>query len=77
MNTWLVSLVRYSGPFNLNLREEVFRNIENKTRKLIYMLMIAQSDGAVEYTDFFSAKGRDRPMNVLDITLNNLMVKFQ
>ena len=39
---------------------------------------VAQSTGAVEYTDCFSAEGIDPPTtSVLDMTLNNLMVKFQ
>ena len=38
--------------------------------------IIAQSAGAVEYTDCFSAEGYP-PTSVLDMTLNNLMVKFQ
>ena len=35
--------------------------------------------GAVEYTDCTSAEGKDTPppMSVLDMTLNNLMVRFQ
>ena len=35
--------------------------------------------GAVKYTDCFSAEGWDssRTMSILDMTLNNLMVKFQ
>ena len=39
--------------------------------------MFAQSAGAVEYTDRFSAEGQDPPTSILDITLKNLMVKFQ
>ena len=39
---------------------------------------LAQSAGAVEYTDCFSAEGYDPPpTSVLDMTLNNLMVRFQ
>ena len=38
----------------------------------------AQSAGAVEYTDFFSAEVEDpHPMSLLDMTLKNLMVTFQ
>ena len=38
----------------------------------------AQSAEAVEYTDCTSAEGRDHPpMDVLDTTLNNLIVRFQ
>ena len=45
-------------------------------RDLILIVIIAQSAGAVEYTDCFSAEGYDPPMSVLDMTLNNLMVRF-
>ena len=41
--------------------------------------MIAESAGAVEYTDFTSAEGypHSHPTSVLDVTLNNLMMRFQ
>ena len=41
--------------------------------------MFAQLAGAVEYTDCIFAEGRDPPLllSVLDMTLNNLMVRFQ
>ena len=36
------------------------------------------STGTVEYTDYFSAVGKvPAPTNVLDMTLNNLMGRFQ
>ena len=39
---------------------------------------IAQSAGAVEYTDCTSAEVWDPPpMSVLDMTVNDLMVRFQ
>ena len=39
---------------------------------------IAQSTGAVEYTDCTFAEGyTPPPMSVLDMSLNNLMVRFQ
>ena len=38
---------------------------------------MAQSAGAVEYTDCISAKGKTLPMSVLDMTLNNVMVRLQ
>ena len=40
---------------------------------------IAQAAGAVEYTDCTSAEGKDPtpPMSDLDVTLNNIMVRFQ
>ena len=37
---------------------------------------IAQLAGAVEYTNCFTAEGLD-PMSLQDMTLNNLMVRFQ
>ena len=53
---------------------------------LVYILQLlrcghfAQSTDAVEYTDCTSAEGKTSPplpMSVLDMTLNNLMVRFQ
>ena len=38
---------------------------------------LVQSAGAVEYTDWFSVERQDSPTSVLDMTLNNLMVRFQ
>ena len=38
---------------------------------------IAQSAGAVEYTDCISSEGKKSITSVLDMTLNNLMVRFQ
>ena len=38
---------------------------------------VAQSAGAVEYTDSTSVEGKTPPMRVLDTTLNNLIVRFQ
>ena len=38
---------------------------------------IAQSAGAVEYTDCTSAEGQEPPTSVLYMTLNNLMGRFQ
>ena len=36
------------------------------------------SAGAIEYTDFFFGEGSDlTPTSVQDMTLNNLMVRFQ
>ena len=44
----------------------------------IALTKLAQSVGAVEYTDCFSAGGNTPlPMSVLEMTLNNLMVRFQ
>ena len=41
-------------------------------------IYFALSAGAVEYTDCFSAERLDlSPTSVLDITLNNLIVRFQ
>ena len=39
--------------------------------------MLAQSAGAVEYTDASLQRGKNPPTSVLDMTLNNLMVRFQ
>ena len=44
------------------------------------VICIVQSAGAVEYTDCTSAKGGKtlhHQISVLDMTLNNLMVRFQ
>ena len=40
------------------------------------MIYFAQLAGAVEYTNCFSVKDPP-PMSVLDMTLSNLMVRFQ
>ena len=46
---------------------------ENRTE-----INAAQSAGGVEYTDCTSAEGlHPPPMSALDMTLNNLMVRFQ
>ncbi len=37
----------------------------------------AKSAGAVECTDCITEEGCDNPMSVLDMTLNNPMVRFQ
>ena len=37
----------------------------------------AQLAGAVEYIDCTSADGNPPPTSVLDMTLNNLIVRFQ
>ena len=39
--------------------------------------VVAQSAGAVEYTDCFFAEGKTPLTSVLDMTLNNLMVRSQ
>ena len=38
---------------------------------------LAKSPGRVEYTDCFSTEGKTPPTSVLDMTLNNLMVRLQ
>ena len=43
----------------------------------ISTLTSAQSAEAVEYTDCIFAEGYDLPTKVLDMTRNNLMVRFQ
>ena len=40
-------------------------------------LNMAQLAGAVEYTDYISAEGYNSPTNVLDMKLNNLIVRLQ
>ena len=42
-----------------------------------YQEQIVQSTEVVEYTDFTSAEGYDPPLSVMDMTLNDLMVRFQ
>ena len=45
---------------------------------IIYKMFIAQSAGVVEYTNCTSAEGVTLPTtSVLDVTLNNLMVRIQ
>ena len=45
----------------------------------IYQALHVQSAGAIEYTDCISAEGEDPPppTSVVDMTLNNLLVRFQ
>ena len=46
--------------------------------KAVLIKKFAQSAGALEYTDGFFAEGLDPPpTSVLDMTLNNQMVRFQ
>ena len=40
-------------------------------------MSVAQSTGAVEYTDCFFAECLPLPTIFLDLTLNNLMMSFQ
>ena len=46
---------------------------------LFTIKLVAQAAGAVEYTDCFSAEGlpSDSEKSVLDMTLDNLMVRLQ
>ena len=37
---------------------------------------IVESAGAVEFTDHFSTEEQGTPTRVLDMTLNNMMVRF-
>ena len=39
-------------------------------------MFLAQSTGAVEYTDCISSEGKTLPMNIRNITQKNPMVKF-
>ena len=45
-------------------------------QKIIFIQRIAQSAGAIEYTDCFSTERKHSPMSILYMTLNNLMVCF-
>ena len=44
---------------------------------VLVWIWLAQSGGAVEYTDCISAGGNIPPASVLDMTQNNLMVRLQ
>ena len=45
---------------------------------MIVYFKIVQLAGAAEYTECFSGEGYDpTPMSVLDMTLKNLMMRFQ
>ena len=52
-----------------------FRKVDHE--KKLFTLTMAQSAGAAEYTKYISAKSKTPPTNVLNITLNNLMVRLQ
>ena len=43
---------------------------------MYFKIQLSQSAGAVEYTDCTSAEDKIPPMSVLNMTQNNLMVKF-
>ena len=48
-----------------------------QTSKLFDIILLAQSAGAVEYTDCISTERKDRPpKNVQYITVNNQMLMF-
>ena len=38
---------------------------------------MGQSAGAAEYTDYISAERKTPPTSILDMALNNLMVRLQ
>ena len=40
-------------------------------------MALAQSAGVAEYTDYISADRKDFPNECPEMTLNNLMVRFQ
>ena len=64
----------------INYRRNLFYNYfgYNSGHLLLQPKSVAQSAGAVEYTDCTSAEGVRPPLtSVLDMTLNNLMVRFQ
>ncbi len=50
---------------------------QTKVLALTTQKRFAQSAGAVEYTDCFSARGNTPTTSVVDMTLNNLMTRFQ
>ena len=47
-----------------------------KSKRKVYIISVAQSVGAVEYTDCVSVEGYDPATIVLDMTVNNLMLTF-
>ena len=63
------------------------RRLEFKTRTRLFAfakvmnptlsLLLTRSAGTAEYADCISAVGKTPPTSVLDIILNNLMVRFQ
>ena len=46
-------------------------------KNITYKLFFAQSAEDLEYTDSFSAEVYPHPKSVLNMTLNNLMVRFR
>ena len=62
---------------NVIVRQEFELKYDDLAVQHISHYTIAQSAGAVECTDFFSAEGLDSPTSVLDTTLSNLIVKLQ
>ena len=67
------------GGVKLHFEKKYQRNYNDLLDWILTLSNIVQLAGAVEYTDCISAKGQDplAPMRVLDMTLNNLVVKFQ
>ena len=63
------------------------KNLSNNNTKSVYKneqwmrflnLSVSQSAGAIEYTNCIYTEAYDpSPTNVLDMTVNNLMVRFQ
>ena len=52
-------------------------SIYTHTHTYINTRLLAQSAGAVEYTDCMSAESKALPTSVPDMQLNNLMVRLQ
>ena len=48
-----------------------------RSKYLSVFLLLVQSAGVAEYTDCFSAEGKTSSTSVLDMTLNNLIVRLQ
>ena len=77
-------LIKRNIYLNMVIWLQAFLYNTNKQYSFIYFQVflsntIAQSIGAVEYTDCISAEGRDNPTttSVLNIRSNNLMVRLQ
>ena len=57
---------------------DIYKQFFIRILKHFKTINLAQSAGAVEYTNCTSARGKTpSPTSVLDMTLNNLMVRFQ
>ena len=82
----VIILIDYFSFFSRPLRNQ-FPAVNQANKSSSYMIqcifvsdqlkLIAQSAGAVEYTDYTSANGLVSSTSVLIMTLNNLMVRYQ